>query len=87
MRVGQDLCIALVLAVVSVGSAKAALGAAPSDDSLAIVERAIAGSGLSEEQARAVRSLIALAQERAGAGDEEGAALAMAQASSILGIG
>jgi hypothetical protein len=86
MRVGQDLCIALVLAVVSVGSAKA-LGDAPSDDSLAIVERAIAGSGLSEEQARAVRSLIALAQERAGAGDEEGAALAMAQASAILGIG
>jgi hypothetical protein len=86
MRVGQDLCIALVLAVVSVGSAKASLGAAASDDSLAVVERAIAGSGLSDEQARTVRSLIALAQERTGSGDEEGAALAMAQASAILGI-
>jgi len=86
MRVGQDLCIALVLAVVSVGSAKASLGGAACDDSLAVVERAIAASGLSEEQARAVRSLIALAQERVGSGDDEGAALAMAQASAILGI-
>jgi hypothetical protein len=86
MRVGQDLCIALVLAVVGVGSAKASPAGPACDDSLAVVERAIAGSGLSQDQARAVRSLIALAQERAGSGDEEGAALAMAQASAILGI-
>jgi hypothetical protein len=86
MRVGQDLCIALVLAVVSVGSGKASLARPDCDDSLAVVERALAGRGLSEAQAQAVRSLIALAQERESSGDEEGAALAMAEASAILGI-
>jgi hypothetical protein len=86
MRIGQDLCIALVLAVVSVGMGRPVAARADADESLALVEGAMRTSGLSDADAASVRQLIALAQERERAGDEDGATAAMAQASSILGI-
>jgi hypothetical protein len=86
MRLGQDLCIALVLAVVSVGIGRPAAARPDADESLALVESAMRTSGLSEEKAVSVRALIALARERGQAGDEDSAAAAMAEASAILGI-
>ena len=86
MRIKQDLCIALVLAVVGVGFGKPAISRNPAEKSLATLEDAMAGSGLTEAQADSVRRLIAAAQERERAGDEDGAVSAMTEASVILGI-
>jgi hypothetical protein len=86
MRVSQDLCIALVLAVIGVGSGSPSLATAEASDDLEAVEGAMAGRGLSEEEIMSVRTLIAHARERQRAGDEDGAASAMAQASAILRI-
>ncbi len=84
MRIGQDLCIALVLAVVGVGCGKPALARNSADAALETIEDAMAGSDLTAAEAAAVRTLIAAAQELEGAGDEEGAIAALAQASAIL---
>ena len=85
-RIGQDLCIALVLAVVSAGFGSRLVGGSGQEDGVATIEAAIAVSGLSADQAGVVRSLIALARDRESAGDENAAAIAMAKASTLLGI-
>ena len=85
MRLKQDLCIALVLAVVgSFGTS--ALAAGKARQAIAVVEEAMAESGLSEEETATVRRLIADARDRQRAGDDDGAASAMAEASAILRI-
>ena len=82
MRLKQDLCIALVLAVVgSFGNPALAAGKARQG-----IEDAMAQEGLSEEEMATVRRLIADARDRQRAGDDDGAAIAMAQASAILRI-
>ena len=86
MRVGRDLSIALVLAVIGVGITDPALGGNDADDDLEAVENAMSEGELSEEEVASVRSLIAHARERHRAGDEDGAASAMARASTILRI-
>ena len=85
MRIGQDLCIALVLAVVGVNAGKPAVARTETDGSLAVVEGAMAESGLTEEEIAGVRGLIAEARQHERAGDEDGAAVAMARAWGILG--
>ena len=85
MRLKQDLCIALVLAVVgSLGNAT--LSASKAGEGIAVVEDAMAEEGLSEAEVAKVRRLIAQARECQGAGDDDGAASAMTQASAILRI-
>jgi hypothetical protein len=83
-RLGQDLCIALVLAVIGAGLGRPAFARGEPECALGIVEEAMAQGGLSEPDMAAVRELIALAQQRERAGDEDGAVLAMAEASQIL---
>jgi hypothetical protein len=87
MRFGQDLCIALVLAVVGVGAGKPIVARTEAEGSLAVVEKAMRDSGMTAGQIASIRRLIAQAREREQAGDENGAASAMAHASAILGIG
>jgi hypothetical protein len=84
MRVGQDLCIALVLAVVGVGFGKPSLTRPAAEEGLAIVESAMAESDLSDEEIASVRKLIVRAQELERAGDEDGVAATIASASAIL---
>ena len=85
MRLKQDLCIALVLAVVG-SFGNPALAAGKARQAIAVVEEAMAESGLSEEEMATVRRLIADARDRQRAGDDDGAASAMAEASAILRI-
>ena len=85
MRLKQDLCIALVLAVVG-SFGIPALAASKARQPIAVVEDAMAESGLSEEEMATVRRLIADARDRQRAGDDDGAASAMAEASAILRI-
>jgi hypothetical protein len=85
MRVRQDLCIALVVAVSGVGLGKPA-ARSQADDGLASVEEAMAERDLSAEEVASVRRLIAVARDREAAGDEDGAIAAMASISSILRI-
>ena len=85
MRLKQDLCIALVLAVVG-SFGNPALAAGKGRQGIALVEDAMAHGGLSEEEMATVRRLIADARDRQRAGDDDGAAHAMAQASAILRI-
>jgi hypothetical protein len=85
MQVSRDLCIALVLAVIGVGMTDPVLGS-DADDDLDAVEEAMADGHLSEEEIASVRTLIAEARERHRAGDDDGAAAAMARVSAILGI-
>lgn len=86
MRVSQDLCIALVFAVIGIGLGKPSLARSEAEEGLAIVEQAMAEEGLSQEKKISVRKLIAHARERERAGDADGAASAMAEASAILRI-
>ena len=86
MRLRQDLSIALVLAVIGVGFGKPALARNDVEDEVAVVESAIARSGLSETETAMVRALLARAQDRERAGDEDGAARALADLSAILQI-
>jgi hypothetical protein len=85
MRLKQDLCIALVLAVVGTFG-NPALAAGKAREGIAVVEDAMAEEGLSESEVAKVRRLIAQARECEGAGDDDGAASAMALASAILRI-
>ena len=87
MRFRQDLSIALVLAVIGAGLGKPAMARTDLEDEIAIVESAMARSGLSEVDTAKVRALLARAQESERAGDEDGAAFAMAEISAILQIG
>jgi hypothetical protein len=87
MRFGQDICIALVLAVVGAGLGKPALARSDADEDLAIVENAMAQNGLSDAEMARVRELIAVARGRERAGDEDGAVSALAAASVILRVG
>lgn len=84
MRIGQDLCIALVLAVIGVGPGRPALARDSADETLQIIEDAMAGRDLTDTEAANVRTLIAIAQDRESAGDEDGAISALAEASAIL---
>lgn len=86
MRIRQDLCIALVLAVIGAGIGTPRLQRTPEEIPPAL-EDAIAARGLSVEDVERVRHLIVRARERGWAGDEDGAALALAEASALLGIG
>ena len=85
MRLKQDLCIALVLAVVG-SFGNPALSAGKARQGIAVVEDAMAEEGLSDAEVAKVRRLIAQARECEGAGDDVGAASAMALASAILKI-
>lgn len=86
MRISQDLCIALVLTVIGAGLAKPPAARGADNDGFSVVEDTIAGRGLSAAEATSVRNLIAQARERELAGDEDGAASAMAEASALLRI-
>ena len=85
MRLKQDLCIALVLAVVG-SFGNPALAAGKAREGIAIVEDAMAEEGLSEAEAAKVRRQSARARELQGAGDDDGAASAIAEASALLRI-
>jgi hypothetical protein len=86
MRFGQDLCIALVLAVIGTGIAEPAVANGRPEESSGFVEDAMEASGLSEAEMATVRRLITEARNCARIGDEDGAATAMATVSGILGI-
>ena len=86
MRIGQDLCIALVLAVIGVGAGKPALARPSADEALEVIESAMASRELTDAEAAHVRTLIAIAQDRESVGDEDGAISALAEASAILKV-
>ena len=86
MRFGQDLCIALVLAVIGTGFAEPAVAEGTLEESSGFVEDAMEAGGLSETEMATVRRLIAAARECARLGDDDGAAVAMAEASRLLRI-
>jgi hypothetical protein len=87
MRFGQDVCIALVLAVIGTGISEPAAASDTLEASAGFVEAAMEAGGLSEPDIAAVRRLIATARESVRNGDEDEAAAAMAEAAQLLRIG